>query len=107
MLGMVKGHSKRDEKGKGKLLGHWRCNPMLDTSIYEVNLMMDPLRVTLQTRLPRRFIKGLIHGYLVDEIKDIVDHRTDGSAVWRDDAYIEVNGPRWMRWTTKGWKLLV
>ena len=46
-------------------------------------------------------------GYLVDEIKDIVDHKTDGSAVSSDKAYIEVNGQRRMRRTTKGWKLLV
>ena len=46
-------------------------------------------------------------GYLVDEIKDIVDHKTDGSAVSSDEAYIEVNGQRRMRRTTKGWKLLV
>ncbi len=46
-------------------------------------------------------------GFLVDEIKDIVDHKSDGSAVSLDDAFIEVNGQRRMRRTTKGWKLLV
>jgi hypothetical protein len=41
-------------------------------------------------------------------MKEIVDHRSDGSAVPVDDAYyVDPNGRRSRRMTTKGWKLLV
>jgi hypothetical protein len=41
-------------------------------------------------------------------MKEIVDHRSDGSAVPVDDAYyVDPNGRKTRRMTTKGWKLLV
>jgi hypothetical protein len=41
-------------------------------------------------------------------MKEIMDHRLDGSAVPVDDAYyVDPNGQRTRRMTTKGWKLLV
>ncbi len=41
-------------------------------------------------------------------IKDIVDHKKDGTAVSKDDAYlISKSGQRWLRPTTKGWFLEV
>jgi hypothetical protein len=40
-------------------------------------------------------------------MKEIVDHRSDGSAVLVDDAYyVDPNGRTTRRMTTKGWKLL-
>jgi hypothetical protein len=41
-------------------------------------------------------------------MKEIMDHRSDGSAVPVDDAYyVDPNGRKTRRMTTKGWKLLV
>jgi hypothetical protein len=41
-------------------------------------------------------------------IKEIVDHRSDGSAVPVDDAYyVDPNGRTARRMTTMGWKLLI
>ena len=58
MLGMVKGCSKRDEKDK--LLGHWRRNPMLDTSICEV-----------------KFDDGSIENYFANQIAKELYQRVD------------------------------
>jgi hypothetical protein len=41
-------------------------------------------------------------------MKDIVEHRSDGSAVPIDDGeYVMRRGTCRKRWTTKGWHLLV
>jgi hypothetical protein len=41
-------------------------------------------------------------------MKEIVDHRSDGSAVPADDAYyVDPNGRKIRQMTTKGWKLLI
>jgi hypothetical protein len=41
-------------------------------------------------------------------MKEIVDQRSDGSAIPVDDAYyVDPNGRRTRRMTTKGWRLLV
>ena len=39
---------------------------------------------------------------------EVIDHRKDGYAVSRDDMYITgKNGNKHIRWTTKGWRLLI
>ena len=45
------------------------------------------------------------HGHAHSLIKEITDHRKDGSAVNADDGYVV--GTQQRRWTTKGWSLLV
>jgi hypothetical protein len=40
-------------------------------------------------------------------LKEIIDHRKDGSAVAIDDKWIQDNVNRQLRCTTKGWKLNV
>jgi hypothetical protein len=47
------------------------------------------------------------HGNEFILMKEIVDHKSDASAVKKDDGWVEGRGNRSRRQTTRGWQLLV
>jgi hypothetical protein len=99
----------RTRAADGTPVGVAHSSPILDTCEYEVSF---PGRST-DCYMPNMIAESLYSQ--VDAVgrefilmKEIVDHRLDGSAVPVDDAfYVDPNSRRTRRMTTKGWKLLV
>jgi hypothetical protein len=104
--GIVKGH-KRDANGNP--IGKLNSNPLLDTRLYEVEFPNGNIR-----EYSANVIAESIYSQVDDDegrhhllMKSLVDHLKDDTAVPADDGYIVLNGNRWRKLTTKGWKLCV
>jgi Reverse transcriptase (RNA-dependent DNA polymerase) len=100
---------KRKFDGDGNPVGRASSNPLLDTRVYEVEFQDGTVQ-----EYAANLIAEAIFAQVDDEgkqfvlIDSIIDHAKDGTAVSRDDMYVEHAGNnRHMRRTTKGWKLLV
>jgi Reverse transcriptase (RNA-dependent DNA polymerase) len=99
----VLGRAKDDN---GNPIGKRHQNPILDTREYEVQLpdgSIDILSANAIAEAMYSQVDEQGHHHLL--IKEISDHRKDGSAVATDDGYYP--GTQQKRWTTKGWFLLV
>jgi hypothetical protein len=103
--GVVKGR-KRDSNGN--FIGHFHENPVLDTSIYEVEFVDGHVEAYRANEIAEAIYASVDEdGYVVHEVKEIVDHSRDGSALRGDDGFIEVRGKKVPKRTTKGWRLCV
>ena len=99
---------KRKRDDRGNLIGRTNANPILDTSVYEVEF--DDGRTEA---FSANIIAESIYAQIDDEghdkllLEEIVEHRKTAEAVSTDDAEVIVRGQARPRRTTKGWKLLV
>jgi hypothetical protein len=98
---------KRDVDGNP--IGKRHSNPMLDTREYEVEFPDGATDV-----FTANIIAENLYAQVDDEgnsysiLSEIVDHKKDGSAVSKDDAFVTTKaGAQRRRRTTKGWKLLI
>ena len=94
----------RDDNGNP--IGRSHNNPILDTREYEVQFpdgSIDILSANAIAEAMYSQVDEQGHHHLL--IKEISDHRKDGSAVATDDGWVP--GTQQKRWTTKGWFLLV
>ena len=101
--------TKRLRDANGIPIGTANDNPLLDTRIYEVEYL-DGYKASLSanTIAENMFAQVDDEGNRHVLFDSIVDHRTDGSQITQDDAFITFsNGGRRSRETTKGWKILV
>jgi hypothetical protein len=89
-------------------IGKHNQNPLLDTRIYEVEFsdgqVLEYAANVIAENLYSQVDEEGHHQVMLDEI---VDHKSNKSAVLPDDGYITLNGRRHRRITTKGWKLCV
>ena len=98
---------KRDADGKP--IGVRNTNPILDTREYEVEFpdgATDVFTANMIAESMYSQVDGDGHSFTL--MSEITDHKSDGTAVSKDDG-IEVtnSGQRRLRRTTRGWKLLV
>ena len=98
---------KRDADGNP--IGKRHSNPILDTREYEVEFADGSIDI-----FAAHIIAENLYAQVDDEgksysiLSEIVDHKRDGSAVCRDDAFETTRtGTLRRRRTTKGWNLLV
>ena len=101
--------TKRLRDANGIPIGTANDNPLLDTRIYEVEYL-DGYKASLSanTIAENMFAQVDDEGNRHVLFDSIVDHRTDGSQITQDDAFITFsNGGRRSRETTKGWEILV
>ena len=97
----------RDEDGKP--IGKPNSNPLLDTRMYEIEYLDGQRRAITANQIADNLFaqiddEGNRH-VLLDEI---IDHRSDASAVTLDDAmFTDSRGRQHRRRTTKGWELLI
>ena len=98
---------KRDADGNP--IGKRHSNPILDTREYEVEFADGGTDV-----FSANIIAENLYSQIDDEgrsysiLSEIIDHKKDGSAVSKDDAFETTKtGTLRRRRTTKGWKLLI
>jgi Reverse transcriptase (RNA-dependent DNA polymerase) len=98
---------KRDENGTP--IGRYDSNPILDTRMYNVEFPdghADEYTANLIAESLYSQVDDEGNEYLI--MKEISDHKKDGSATSKDDAFtIGKNGNQTPRRTTRGWKLCV
>jgi hypothetical protein len=99
----------RKRAADGTPVGVVHSNPILDTREYEVPFPDRSTDCSAENMIAESLYSQVdAEGREFILMKEIVDHRSDGSAVPVDDAYyVDPNGRTTRRMTTKGWKLLV
>lgn len=104
-IGTVKNRKRGPD---GKFIGTWNSNPLLDTSVYLIEFDDGSIEEYMANQIAEEvFMSVDDEGFLTAELKEIVDHKKDGSAVYGDDAWVRIRGKKFRRQTTKGWHLLV
>ena len=97
---------KRARDDNDNPIGIKNNNPILDTRAYEVEFSDGSIDVLSANAIAEAMYSQVDEqGYHHALIKEITDHRKDGSAVHADDGMVA--GTQQRRWTTKGWSLLV
>ena len=97
---------KRARDENNNPVGIKNPNPILDTREYEVEFSDGSLDVLSANAIAEAMYSQVDeNGHYHALIKEITDHRKDGSAVSADDGMVA--GTQQRRWTTKGWSLLV
>jgi hypothetical protein len=93
----------------GNPAGRQHSNPILNTCEYKVQFpdgATNVFTVNIIAESMYSQINGDGHTFLL--MSEITDHKTDGTAVSKDDGYeVMRNGQQRPRHTTRGWKLLV
>lgn len=100
---------KRVKDNEGRPVGKRHKNPLFDTRVYEV-MMRDGtiLELTANKIIENIYSQCDTEGKEHLNFSSIVDHKTDGTQVHKDDGYITShNGNQSKRITTKGWLVLV
>jgi Reverse transcriptase (RNA-dependent DNA polymerase) len=100
---------KRKRDDNNHPIGISNTNPLLDTRVYEVQFP-DGTEKEYTANLIAEALYSQVdlegNQYLL--LDEILDHKSDGTAVQLDDMYLPQTGSNsHMRRTTKGWKLLV
>src|SRR5210317_481488 len=104
-FGVVKGR-KRD--AHNNFIGKYHANQYLDTSIYEVEFEDKRVEYYRANEIVEALLMNIDdEGNTLLHVREIVDHRRDGSAVRADDGMITINGRQKPRRTTKGWEICV
>ena len=98
---------KRDADGNP--LGRRNANPILDTREYEVEFPDGATDVFTANLIAENLYSQVDdEGNSYSIMSEIIDHKSDRSAVSKDDGFETTkNGLKRRRRTTKGWKLLV
>ena len=103
--GIVK-QRKRDNNGN--LIGRSNRNPLLDTSLYEVEFEDGTTEA-----FTANIIAESIYAQVDEEgnpfvlLDEIIDHKTDNSAITHDNGFVTVRGRSYPKRTTRGWHLCV
>ena len=100
---------RRTKDHEMKPVGLRNSNPILDTREYDVEFE-DGEVGTYQANLISEHMHTQCdeYGHLIQLMKGIIDHRSDGRAVKADDGFVtNRSGNRIPRKTTVGWELLI
>ena len=101
---------KRKRTVEGELIGQRHSNPVLDTRGYVARFPDGTCTdVSANVVAASLFDNCDENGNEFRMLKEIIDHRSDETAVAEDDGWIrrKANRPRERRKTTRGWQLLV
>ena len=100
---------RRARNPDGELIGKSSHNPLLDSSVYEVEFEDGSVeRYNANIIAEHIYSKLDGDGYGTTLLDEIIDHRSDDSAVQKEDGGQQgPNGETTPRQTTKGWWLLV
>ena len=100
---------KKDRAYDGRSIGRWNRNPMNDTRQYEVEYEDGTWgKVFANTIAANIYSKLDSEGNRYTLLQDIVDHRSDNTAIKKADGFvIDRNGRRTPKRTTRGWTICI
>jgi Reverse transcriptase (RNA-dependent DNA polymerase) len=100
--------NKRKRDDDGNVIGKSHSNPILDTSLYEIEFDDGSLAT---------YTANIIAENLYEQVDDegrthvlfdsITDHKKGEDAICFEDGFVELNGRKHPKQTTRGWKLCV
>eukprot|EP00934_Nitzschia_sp_Nitz4_P004494 Nitzschia sp. Nitz4//scaffold699_size1639//47//1622//NITZ4_009318-RA/size1639-snap-gene-0.2-mRNA-1//-1//CDS//3329556654//4484//frame0 len=101
--------TKRLRDAQGKPIGRHHDNPILDTRMYEVEFQDGhTTALTANNIAMNMFAQVNGDGHREILFDSIIDMRTDGTQVTRDNAFtVTTNGIKRRKKTTRGWEVLV
>ena len=96
---------QRTKNEDGKIQGRHSANPILDTRVYDVMFPDGAVQQYAANIIAENMYNQVdSEGYQHMLLDCILDHRSNGKAVSKDDAYITTStGRKHRRKTTKGW----
>ena len=100
---------KRAKGSTGEPIGRAHTNPLFDTREYVVEFTDGSTENYFANVIAENMYAQIdSEGRQYQLMKEIVDHKSDGSAITRENGYtISRNGNRVPKVTTRGWSLLV
>ncbi len=100
---------RRSIDQNGKLIGTFDENPMLNSMVYEVEFPDGVVKNYSANMIAENILSQVDSNGMQHRLLDsIIDHKKDGSAVTKQDAFIVTKrGRRKLRQTTIGWKFQV
>ena len=101
---------RRKRDSDGELIGKSNKNPLLDTSLYEVEFDSGETEAYHANIIAESiFARVDDDGYTTFMLKEIIDHKKDATALSMEDAYYthKHTGKQRLKPTTKGWQLCV
>jgi hypothetical protein len=101
--------ARRAVDSKGKMIGTWDENPILNTLVYECEFEDGTIReYAANTIASNIYEEGNADGFSSTRLFQIMEHKSSGEAIKMKDKYfITRTGTRRMRNTTVGWSFLV
>jgi len=102
-VGIIRG---RKGGADGKFIGKFNVNPILDTSVYEVEFEDGKVECYCENQIAESILEeSEVKSNISHHISDFVDHRKTKRALNEEDAYTIVKGKRVSKRTVKGWIL--
>ena len=102
-VGIIRG---RKRGADGKFIGKFNTNPILDTSIYEVEFEDGRVESYHANQIAECILEeSELNSNISHHICDFVDHRKTEKAISEGDSYIIVKGRKVPKRTVKGWLL--
>ena len=100
---------RRARDSNGELIGKSHSNPLLDTSVYEVELEDGSVeRYNANIIAEHIYAQVDDDGYTMMLVDEIIDHRSNEQALTKADGFVRgPNGSLKPKQTTKGWELCV
>jgi hypothetical protein len=100
---------RRKRDSDGNPVGRSHTNPLLDTREYEVELQDGATDTYMANNIAESmYLQVDEDGNSYSLLSEIVDHKSDGTAVRKDDGFkLTKDGQQRHRRITRGWKLLV
>ena len=101
--------ARRAVDSKGKMIGTWDENPILNTLVYECEFEDGTIReYAANTIASNIYEEGNADGFSSTRLFQIMEHKSSGEAIKMKDKYFIIcTGTRRMRNTTVGWSFLV
>jgi len=102
-VGIIKGRKRGPD---GKFISKFNENPILDTSIYEIEFQDDRVESYFANQIVECILnESEVQSNISHHIKDFVDHRKGAKALTKNEAFLKVRGKLIPKRTTKGWQI--
>ena len=99
---------RRHRNAGGNLIGNRNDNPILDTRVYDVEFNDGSIKQYAANIIAENMFSQVdADGYHVMLMDEIIDHRSNGHAITKDNKYINTKRGRKLRKSTVGWELQV
>jgi len=102
-IGIVKGRKRGPDE---KFTGKFDVNPILDTSVYEVQFEDGRVESYFANQIVECILdESELNANMTHHITDFVDHKKNSKALSDTEAYLTIRGKKIQKRTTKGWRL--